>query len=743
MAMLANDIFVGPLDTPLYHFDNTQLELSGAKGSFAVDVIGNELSIDTFSAVARYDGPGLLDANGELLYDANSEQLYAKGDVASPKDFLHDVPYGTEVYWFVGGNFYAKGYLKSVDRVSKNGFKLTAVSGVGLLDVAMDMGDMYVNSTVSAVLNEIIGGIFPYDVDSDVGNTRVDGHLPYDTKRNNLHRLLFATGATLNKGDANKDDIIKYLSTANITTVPPSRVALQGQVDYQLPSNRVDVEEHAYYIDANAPTETLYDNTEGVAADGLTVYFENPVVVSTLATTGSMTITDSGVNYAVVSGTGTLTGKYYVHSTQINTLVNNPDNSPERVRRASGNGLINTLNAHNVARRILSYFQSAKTVKGKILAENEKCGSFVRMTDSFGDVTQGFLSRVDVLVTSVIGSQFQIVDGYEPVNGNNFIHCLIIDAAWIAAHGSTWACQSDYIRIVLIGGASGGQGGGNGENGMGVDDMVSGSSWEGHFAYGYENQVSKLGGAAGTAGTAGKVYVTEKSVTVGENITVSVGAGGSGGSVGGGNGSAGTPTTAQGTSIGSLSSESGLSGSGYYEPFSGNFYAANGEAGHKGGDGGLTGEVLYGNRGENGRPGEAVGSYLGGAGGAGETEYYPGLNPNDGYFARGIANGGGGGGAAYGTNGGAGGNANVDGQNRTAASGAGGNGASAVAPAKPAYGCGGSGGNGGGAGGNAGAAMTEAYPPYYAFSLSIGAAGVGGSGSAGGAGGDGVVIIYW
>ena len=467
MAMLANDIFVGPLDTPLYHFDNTQLELSGAKGSFAVDVIGNELSIDTFSVVARYDGPGLLDANGELLYDANSEQLYAKGDVASPKDFLHDVPYGTEVYWFVGGNFYAKGYLKSVDRVSKNGFKLTAVSGVGLLDTPMHPGGLYLAEPITNVLASIIGGAFTYTVSQAVqNNALVYGRLPYDTKRNNLHRLLFATGAALIKSDNQTDYIIEFLSES-VTDVPASRVALQGSVEYQLPSNKVEVTEHAFFKTANDPTETLFDNTSEIPAVDLMVIFDGPAY--DLATTGDMTISEYGVNYAIVNGLGTLTGKYYVHTTQIKVLDNNPDNNPERVRHVTENELVTALNSRNVARRVLSYYQSAKTVKAKIMLQSERCGQLIRMTDTFGDLTQAYLAKMDTLVTSVIGAQCQLIEGYQPGNNGNFyLHRQII------TENGTWTVPLDIpvgvngngiIKIALIQGGSGGQGGYDGEEG--------------------------------------------------------------------------------------------------------------------------------------------------------------------------------------------------------------------------------------------------------------------------------------
>lgn len=763
MALLSNEIFVGSVSSPLYYFTNERLTDSSNQGVFAVDVIGNELSVDQFSVVVRYTRRYQLYVTSDgKIYKTADNKLYSMRRRNYPeniKDYLKELPYGTPVWWYVGGSFYTKGYLKSIDRVSKYGFKLTCTSGVGLLDASMHTGGLYQADAFPDVLASVIGGAFTYTVSQAVQDTaRVYGRLPYDTRRNNLHRLLFSTGAVLQKGDNETDYVIDYLPDT-VIEVPPSRVALQGSVDYQLPSNAAEITEHSFFLNGSEQYEMLFDS-QGVVTSDLLIVFDSPVANDNdnpLQTTGTLTISESNINYAIVSGVGTLSGKKYTHTTQVTSLVNNPNNDPERVRRVTENELITALNSRNVARRVLSFYQSAKQVKAKIMLDGERCGQLIRMTDSFGDVTQAYLAKMDTLVTSVIGAQCQLVEGFQPGNnGNYFLHRQEISESgtWTVPDGVT------FVRIALIGGGAGGQGGYDGEKGAdGIYDEWMKPDGELYSAIDYPtydfysvvylsdgSQRIPAGGLTGDAGDPAKVYVIERNVTPGEVITFSVGAGGNGGARNGGIGSAGTPTTASSTSVGNVSSEDGLVSQGYFDPMNGVLMAAPGRAGVVGGNGGRTDSIdLRGFHGGSGLPGENCGEFVGGAGGVGIiTGQYAGYDMS--------ASGGGGGGAAYGADGGAGSPGTYTPRQpideytswpERYQSGDGGDGANALPPPKPAYGWGGGGGNGGGAGGNTGGVSAAGYNWTPSTSIGIGHGGAAGQGSVGGEGGDGVVIIYW
>ena len=755
---LSNDIYIGSVSTPLYHFTNRSIVGNSAKGVFAVDTIGNELSIDTFNIVIRY-APGGSSALiyapvGKDGYKCVGNQLYALRQ-ASGKDFMKELPYGTPVWWYNNSSFFAKGYLKSVDRIGKYAFKLTCISGVGLLDTKMHVGGLYTGQTVSSILSSIIGSTVTYSVSNAVGNVLVYGHLPYDTARANLHRLLFSCGAAMVKGNSTTDYSILYLDNT-ITSVPASRVALGGSVNYQLPTNKVEVTEHGFYQTINDETVVLYDNTNSTAADNLTVIFKDAPAYN-LGTTGTLTISESGVNHAVVSGVGTLTGKMYTHTRQIVTLSEVAAGDAERVKRVTDNELISSVNSQNVARRVLAFYKSAKTIKAKIMLNSEKCGSLLRLTDAFGDVTEGFLQKVDVLTTTVKGANCDIVEGYMPGNnGNNFTRERVFSLG-----NTTWTVPSGVtsIRIVLIGAGQGGQGGFNGEDGLGEADMTTnthdggGVSPLAYITKGYANgnQPAAKGGAGGAPGNPGKFIVYDRTVTPGEVLTISPGASGTPGGRNGGIGGLGGATTVSSTNLGTLTSADGvINTNGYYDAIGKTLYASTNKDGLAGGDGGQTDSIsLYGALGGNGLAGGdsegewtgGAGGYSGGSGGTGKKEYlpYPAYEATLEYFA----SGGGGGGGAYGVYGSNGGNGTVTVTGQLSANvttGKGGNGATPPQPSVAFFGFGGHGGHGGGGGGNAGGGKKQ-FPAAGTFT--IGTKGLGGAGGFGGYGGMGAVIIYY
>lgn len=741
-----------------------------------------------FSFSAPWDSTTEINSiaiNGQILYGTLPlGKIYLTKPIPASQ-YLGDVAYGTPCWWKVGSDIMAKGYVSQIQRTGRYSWQITCSSGVGLLDEKMHAGGIYDGVSFAIVMAEIVGGAFPYLVKNDIKSTKVYGWLPYDTARNNLHRLLFAVGGSLVKhnysDNLDRDYDVCFLATA-IKTVPSSRVALGGSVKLQLPATGAEVTEHSFsYLPASTEPVTLYDNSQGDTgvADHLTVVFSDPVKPESLTTTGSLTVDESGVNFAVVSGVGTLSGIPYVHS---RTVVSVGDVSGARVKRVTDNCLVSAANSINVARRILDYYQSAESVTARIQLANEKCGNNLSLTDAWGEPITAFLSKMEVSVTSVKAASVELVEGYFPGNnGNKFTHRVLItaDGSWTVPDGV------DTVRVVLIQGGTGGSGGMDGHNGWGGSPPSFGDPADGQLEiaeypiynaqhqeagsgetwYYADRQQSMPGGAAGVPGASGKVLVTTNPARPGDILTFTVGAGGAGGASGGGLGSMGGETSVSCANAQepweASSADGAISEVGYHDTLGGADYALPGEAGHAGGSGGMTDKqsttaAIYGASGLNG---EAVGSYSGGAGGKGAKHDWGALDLWD------VGSGGGGGGAAWGAKGGNGGNALVHIDEETGLpdyiwTGSGGKGANAVAPSKPAYGTGGGGGNGGGAGGSTGFGtvyLTLAHsglqlipgvrrrdPPYdYMPTDDPYGGGKGGTGSAGGAGGDGVAIIYY
>ena len=318
------------------------------------------------------------------------------------------------------------------------------------------------------------------------------------------------------------------------------------------------------------------------------------------------------------------------------------------------------------------------------------------------------------------------------------------------------------IRVICIGGGTGGNGGKNGTGGASRGTCTSNNNNVGWQTVGGGS--GGAGGAGGNGGSGGKITVKDYIITsLSDEFTIQVGTGGAGGTAGINptNGNAGTNTSFTYNGTSTSSSTGTASNTGYTDIFTNLTYAYAGTNGTAGGAGGNSGSVNMWSTGAGhvkyefteSENGTSVGSYAGGTAGAHDNDILSySASP---FLAMGCAGvGGGGGGAAYGKQGSNGDDASCSssGRDKVGKYGGGGDGANAAAPTTPnMYGCGGNGGHGGGGGGAAGQGLTvysskqpssSGYYSNYAkyFEASGGSAGKGSNGTAGI---QGCVIIYY
>ena len=682
---IENVILVDSVNYPLYRFTNRDIVLNSLSAVITVDTIGNELSVDTFAFTVRHDPqPAAVYAPvGADAYQTQPGPLYSLA-TQSGRDFMAELPYGTPVYWYVADELLKKGYIKAVNRISKYAWRVDCISGVGLLDNSYHVGGIYSGTAFGDLVAEIVDGIFPLAISAQIKDAPVFGWLPYDTRRANLHRLMFAMGAAMLRGDEATDYEIGFLPTPETPDeIPADRIAIGGSVEYNLPATGVEITEHAFLQTDGDETVQLYDaSNPDLTGEQLALF---PAPCYGLTVTGTLQIVESGVNYAVLTGHGVLSGKKYTHNESVVALSSGSSSAP-LIKRVADNCLISTINSRSVAERVLAYYSSAKTVGAKIILNDEECGSPYSFTDAFGDETVAYLQQMTIGVTSIKAAACAFVEGYSPVGqGNSYSHVQRLTGS------GTFTLPSSRCKVVLIGGGQGGRSGSDGERGPG-----------------YRSTGTGKGGAAGLGGSGGNIYSIELAgLTPGAAVSYSCGTGGA-------SDADGTDST-----FGSYSSASGQPmGSGYVDVFSGQRYGMAGDDGINGGSSISSGQ-----------------SYLTYKG----VPYFSGEKGNDYQVAVGsILYGGNGGGAAAGTNGGVGGDAGVLSSPVVEYGGAGGTGANAVdGDDATIYGNGGNGGNGGGGGGYGG------FMNYASAYTQQGAGGIGGQGSAGGRGGAGCIFVYY
>lgn len=592
-------------------------------------------------------------------------------------------------------------YIQNIVRIGKNLYQFDAVSAIGLLDKRDHYGGIYTGQTVADVVADICGGV-SVTVASNIAHIKLYGWLPIASRRANLAQVLFAISAAVTE-DAAGALQIGGLERQVSGSFPADAVFLGGTVEYGSPAVQVVVTEHQYI--KSEEEQKLF---EGTTLNGDRITFSEPM--HSLSASG-FTILSSGENYAVVSsGSGTLTGKKYTHATrevigQRETAQAAQSDASENTVRVTDATLVSMANSRAVADRLAEYYAHAERVREDVILTGQKAGDVVRMTHPYDlNLVTACVESLDINLSGLARAAATALVGYIPPDITQIEY---YDTFELLTGSGTWTPPdgAKSVRVVLIGGGSGGT------HGLG-GSKSNGSS-------------PGSGGAPGEPGTGGNVVQSDLSIDQATSFPYACGAGGAGRKNG--------DTTPNGgaTTFGDLTTADGSpSDFGYENLLDGTRYALPGKAGCAGGKGGNGGGTSYGEDGEsitfNGQ------TWNGGTGGAYDS----------GQGAR--AGGGGGGGAAVGAKGWGGGQGyvTVNGDNtHSLQGGTGGKGGSAVTSTRTlTYGCGGDAGCGGGGAGGVGSFQAGNLPVAVGIN---GNSGRGGSGAAGQAGAEGCIFVFY
>lgn len=659
-----------------------------------IALFGNELAADTLTFVVNSkalvgDGTGyafLLDSDMKPLKTSDGKFLVVRQIYTDWRDFTPGAP--LDLYNNPNGTMIGRFYVEEVTQVNRKAVRFTCTDCVGILAGMDDHGGgVYTGETVSQICTEIFAGSgLTYTVGEDVGAVQCFGRLPRDNRRTNLGRLLVAAGATLME----KNGVVQivYLGTGTTSTMYQRNIYLgNGNVVQKDPATAVTVTEHAFYKLAGDKVETLFDNTSEVtpAENQLVIFSE---ACHDLEATGTLTISESNANYAIVSGVGTLTGSVYTHTRRQITKDTGVTTYKEHVEAIEDNELIGLHNSEYVAQRMANYYAIRTSIEFDALdpAGNLLPGSPVNFTDPFGTARTGWIHKKDYAIGNKTRAKWEIPVDWTPGPwGSN------LDTFELITEDKTWTVPAGVtsLRIVLGQGGQGGGGGSDGGSGQSCRDPGD-------------------GGAAGAAGTPGKVNVVDITVTPGQTFQVTIGAPGAGGNpneVGADGGE---------TTFGSYSSADGVvPEQGFLNQFTGDVYAVAGEAGIPGAKGGKPST----NQWEYGESVTADGqTWTGGRG------TRPATSSSGTYSYSGA----GGGGAAYGNNG--------ENASSTQEAGRGADATDRPDLPSPGLGSGGIGGNGGGGGGQGGTRNNSCWS---------GSDAAGGSGSKGFDGGSGWCMLLY
>ena len=444
--------------------------------------------------------------------------------------------------------------------------------------------------SVPNVINDIIGGAIPYTVDTMLDGINVYNYLPIETKRDAIHQVVFAYGISILK-DANGDLVFGFLDQTTAKRIPDNSIFLNGKSTHTPPATKIEVLEHSYFKKASDAVVILFDNSEDVVpAQNTFVAFQEAPVYDIAAT--GLTLHSSSVNYAIVSGIGTITGKKYNHQTNRVSRSNANASGEEKLITSEGCTLVSMLNSSNVLRRLLSYYSSDQTFTIDLAVTSEKPGDQITFTSPFGDTVTAFLASMQITASTFMKARCSLVKDFVPLppGGGDYSHVVVI------TQSGTWTVPNGIVifTAVLIQGGQGGQGGYNGNDANNSESITIKKVPHVLTDVYTEGTPGANGGLPGNPGSGGKVKIIKFDVEGPDGqCNIIVGSKGSGGANNGGIGSYGGHSTISFQGRSASSSDGYTLDDGYYDVISKIRYAVNGGSGVQGESGGNGGTYRW------------------------------------------------------------------------------------------------------------------------------------------------------
>ena len=442
MAAIQNRIVLRNISDSVFSFSGSSV--ISVEPVESVDIMANKLAIDVATATVEYEQGSGPD--------------------------IRALPYGTPMWHYENNTLARKLYIKEIERLTRTRYKISAISPIGILDKQYHRGGIYTGKSFSELLQEIIQGAVPYTCDAEVGSVEIFGWLPYATKRDNLHQVLFAENISIVKNASGDRHFTFLRSSGTVQTIPESRIFQGSTINYPAVATQINVTEHSFQFVKSNERVTLIDNSDKSPASGKLFAFDTaPVYVGSLEASEGLTVEESGVNYAIVSGQGILTGIPYYDKKSTVTRTNQTGGSAYTVS-VEDITVITGVNSENVADRMLSYYTSRETVSADVKLNGEKCGNQYSFVDKFGDTVQAYLSKIAAKISSFVRAKCEFVCGYVPQTfGNNYKYWHAMKShAYITILPGT-----GMLRLLIIGGGDGGSSGLQGEDDP--DDLQAGS----------------------------------------------------------------------------------------------------------------------------------------------------------------------------------------------------------------------------------------------------------------------------
>lgn len=201
----------------------------------------------------------------------------------------------------------------SKSNTNKTIYSLEVSDYMNLLEGQTYLGGTYSNTSASTLIADILTGI-PYTLDATLGTKTITGYLPILNKREALREVAFCINALVDTSRSDKIVIKPFPTTTR--TIPPSEIVSIETTQTNI-TTEIDLRT-TVLTTQNASSDDIFS---GTISGTQMIVFDSPKY--DLQITGG-TITDSNINYAIISGSGavTLSGKTYELATTLEKKTN-------------------------------------------------------------------------------------------------------------------------------------------------------------------------------------------------------------------------------------------------------------------------------------------------------------------------------------------------------------------------------------------------------------------------------------
>ena len=298
-------------------------------------------------------------------------------------------------------------YIDAHDTEGDSLYDVHGIDYVGIADLATKhLGGIYTGDvTADELIADILGNI-PYILDDALKAVPMHGYLPIASKRDNLQQVAFALNAMVDTSGAEGVKIFAMKTGDPTSEFVGAKAYNGGKIATDPLVTEINLTVHAYKLGSDS--STLYD---AVLTGSHKVTFSEPQ--GSLSVSGG-TITESGANYAVITGTGSeviLTGVAYVHGTTVwtksnsNATASDIDNPVD----AEDMTLVTANNAQGILDWLYNFYLRTRTVAGKVVIGDAHPGDRVSILARDGNVYNGNLYSVKYSISATIAADVKIL----------------------------------------------------------------------------------------------------------------------------------------------------------------------------------------------------------------------------------------------------------------------------------------------------------------------------------------------